>query len=130
MNPQNGDVLAMATYPNYNLNEPYNKFNSINNDLITQNINPLLENTEILNIKVKIEKEKYLLFKLRRFDDLFLTVKLFCEINSIDEKFMKPIIIKTLCTLNNIYQVFNTQIDENNIKRIRMINTFINNTRI
>ena len=23
MNPSNGDVLAMATYPNYNLNEPY-----------------------------------------------------------------------------------------------------------
>ncbi len=23
MNPQNGEILAMATYPNYNLNEPY-----------------------------------------------------------------------------------------------------------
>lgn len=23
MNPQNGDILAMATYPNYNLNDPY-----------------------------------------------------------------------------------------------------------
>ena len=23
MNPQNGDILAMATYPNYNLNSPY-----------------------------------------------------------------------------------------------------------
>ncbi len=23
MNPKNGDILAMATYPNYNLNEPY-----------------------------------------------------------------------------------------------------------
>ncbi len=23
MNPQNGDILAMATYPNYNLNEPF-----------------------------------------------------------------------------------------------------------
>ena len=27
MNPQNGDILAMATYPNYNLNEPF-KINS------------------------------------------------------------------------------------------------------
>lgn len=24
MNPQNGDILAMATYPDYNLNEPFN----------------------------------------------------------------------------------------------------------
>ena len=28
MNPQNGDVLAMATYPNYNLNEPFKINNS------------------------------------------------------------------------------------------------------
>ena len=26
MNPQNGDILAMATYPNYNLNEPYEPY--------------------------------------------------------------------------------------------------------
>ena len=28
MNPQNGDILAMATYPNYNLNEPFKINNS------------------------------------------------------------------------------------------------------
>lgn len=26
MNPQNGDILAMATYPSYNLNEPYTPY--------------------------------------------------------------------------------------------------------
>ena len=26
MNPQNGDILAMATYPNYNLNDPYSAY--------------------------------------------------------------------------------------------------------
>lgn len=26
MNPQNGDILAMATYPNYNLNQPYDAY--------------------------------------------------------------------------------------------------------
>ncbi len=26
MNPQNGDILAMANYPNYNLNEPYEAY--------------------------------------------------------------------------------------------------------
>ena len=113
-----------------NITEPYNKYNSINQELNQLWINPIAENTEILNVNVKISKNKSAIFKLRRFDDLFLTVKLFCEINSIDEKFMKPIIIKALCALNNIYQVFNTQIDENNLKRIKMINTFINNTFI
>ena len=33
MNPNNGDVLAMAGYPNYNLNDPY----TVNNDEIKNN---------------------------------------------------------------------------------------------
>ena len=33
MNPKTGDILAMATYPNYNLNEPY----MINNEELKQN---------------------------------------------------------------------------------------------
>ena len=33
MNPKTGDILAMATYPSYNLNEPY----MINNDELKQN---------------------------------------------------------------------------------------------
>jgi len=110
--------------------EPYNKYNSINQELNQLWINPIAENTEILNVNVKISKNKNVVFKLRRFDDLFLTVKLFCEINLIDEKFMKPIIIKTLCTLNNIYQIFNTQIDEKNIQRLKLMNTFNKNTCI
>ena len=103
-----------------NLNEPYNKFNSINNN-VSQNMNPLLENTEILKIKVKIQKDKYAVFKLRRFDDLFLTVKLFCEINLIEEKLIKPIITMVLCGLNSIYQIYNSKLEMNNIKILRMI---------
>ena len=107
-----------------NINEPYNKFNSINNELISQSINPLVENTEILKIKVKIEKDKYLLFKLRRFDDLFLTVKLFCEINNIEEKLIKPIITMVLCGLNSIYQIYNTQLEMDNIKILRLVRSY------
>ena len=107
-----------------NLNEPYNKFNSVNSELNTQNINPLLENTEILNIRVKIKKDKYAVFKLRRFDDLFLTVKLFCEINLIEDKLIKPIITMILCGLNTIYQIYNSKIEMNNIKILRMIKNF------
>ena len=108
--------------------EPFNKYNLINQELNQLWINPIAENTEILNVNVKISKNKSAIFKLRRFDDLFLTVKLFCEIHLIDEKFMKPIIIKSLCALNNIYQVLNSPIDANNIKRLKMMNRFFNNT--
>ena len=114
----------------FQLNEPYNKFNSVNNELITHIINPIVENTEILKVNVKIAKDKNVVFKLRRFDDLFLTVKLFCEINSISEKLMKPIITKALCTLNSIYQIYNTQLDSKNIKILKIIKTINNDTSI
>ena len=113
-----------------NSSEPYNKYNLINQELNQLWTNPFAENTEILNVNVKIGENKNAIFKLRRYDDLFLTVKLFCEINSIDEKFMKPLIIKSLSALNNIYQILNSQIDANNIKRLKMMNTFFNNTYI
>ena len=114
----------------FQLNEPYNKFNSANNELITNIINPIIENTEILKVNVKIAKDKNVVFKLRRFDDLFLTVKLFCEINSISEKLMKPIITKALCTLNSIYQIYNTQLDSHNIKILKILKTINNDTSI
>ena len=33
INPQNGDILAMATYPSYNLNEPYSAYTNELNDI-------------------------------------------------------------------------------------------------
>ena len=110
--------------------EPYNKYNSVQQDMNQSLVNPMTENTEILNVSIKISKNKRAVFKLRRFDDLFLTVKLFCEINQIEEKLMKPIIIKTLCSLNSIYQIYNCHLDKKNIQKLRRINSFINNTFI
>ena len=115
---------------NSNNFEPYNKYNTVNQELNQLLTNPMAENTEILNVSVKISQNKKVIFKLRRFDDLFLTVKLFCEINQIEEKLMKPIIIKILCSLNSIYQIYNYQLDEQNMQRLRRINSFINNTFI
>ena len=123
-------IQNMNKYSDINSSEPYNKYNSINQELNQFWINPIAENTEILNVNVKISENKSAVFKLRRFDDLFLTVKLFCEINSIDEKLMKPIIIKALSALNNIYQVINAKLDNKLIQKLKMLNTFVNNTYI
>jgi hypothetical protein len=112
----------------FQLNEPYNKFNSANSDLNEPIIVPMVENTEILKVNVKISKDKYVVFKLRRFDDLFMTVKLFCEINSIEEKLIRAIITKALCTLNSIYQIYNTQLDSRNIKILQMLKTINSDT--
>lgn len=123
-------IKNINKFPNNNSSEPYNKYNSINQDLEQYWINPIVENTEILNVNVKISKDKSAVFKLRRFDDLFLTVKLFCEINSIDEKFIKPIIIKALCALNNIYQVINSQMDVQCLQKLQILNKFFKDTFI
>ena len=114
----------------FQLNEPYNKFNSVNSELNEPIIVPMVENTEILKVNVKISKDKYVVFKLRRFDDLFLTVKLFCEINSIEEKLIRPLITKALCTLNSIYQIYNTQLDPRNIKILQMLKTINSDSEI
>ena len=98
-----------------NLNESNNDNNAIKNkfdEVLNQNqiqkheeINPHLVNTVILQVSVKLPNNQTVMFKLKRFDDLFLTIKLFCEINSIEEKLIKPIIIKSLCAINTIYQI-------------------------
>lgn len=83
--------------------------------------NPDFENTVILNVNVKISKDKTAVFKLKRYDDLFLTIKLFCEINSIDEKLIKPLIIKSLSTLNTIYQVMNSKLNNEQINLLKKV---------
>ena len=114
-----------------------NNFNNINNDNKTiknkfdENlneikkyeplVNPAFENTEILKVNVKLPNNETVVYKLRRFDDLFLTIKLFCEINSIDEKLIKPLIIKSLCTINTIYQVYNSQITSEDVAELKKI---------
>ena len=92
-----------------------------NKTIVKYQGNPALENTEILNVKVKISKDRTAIFKLKRYDDLFLTIKLFCEINSIDEKLIKPLIIKSLSTLNTIYQVMNSNLDNQQINILKKI---------
>ena len=98
----------------------YNKFN-IQNNTIFQTQNPIFENTEILNVNVKISKDKIAIFKLRRYDDLFNTVKLFCEINEIKEELIKPIIIKSLEAMNNVYKIYNWKLNSININHLNFI---------
>ena len=86
--------------------------------------NPDYENTEILRVNVKISKDKNAIFRLKRYDDVFETIKIFCEINLIDEKLIKPLIIKSLSAMNTIYQIMNCKLDDENIKLLKSIKKF------
>ena len=95
--------------------------NLVKNDNDDYKGNPQYENTEILKVNVKISKDKYATFKLKRYDDVFETIKLFCEINSVDEKLIKPLIIKSLSTLNTIYQIVNCKLEKEQINLLKQI---------
>ena len=95
--------------------------NLVKNDNDDYKGNPQYENTEILKVNVKISKDKFATFKLKRYDDVFETIKLFCEINSVDEKLIKPLIIKSLSTLNTIYQIVNCKLEKEQINLLKQI---------
>ena len=123
----NKNLIFLMNQPAQNLiNQPQinlNTSNLCNTQFfsIKNNINPIFENTEILSINIKISEDKYSTFKLRRYDDLFNVVKLFCEINKIDEKLIKPIIIKVLSCLNSIYKIMNCNLLKNDINILNEI---------
>ena len=106
-----------------------NKFDiaekTIKKEAFRKLVNPssiiIQENTVVLSINVKISPTRIVSFKLKKYDDLFLTVKLFCEINKIREELIKPIIIKSLEAMNKVYIVMNSKIAQNDIDQLLRI---------
>ena len=88
-------------------------FDSFHSSLKSQISNSIFENekekenTDILEINVKISEKKSLIFKIRRYDDMFKTVKIFCEINKLDTKLIRPLIMYIIKALNSIYGIYN-----------------------
>ena len=79
------------------------------------------ENTDILEINVKLSEKKTLVFKVRRYDDMFKTVKIFCEINKLDTKLIRPFIIYIIKALNSIYGVYNLNLKSEEIRFLKDI---------
>ena len=129
--PSNSNSTTLI--PSLNLNKTINNVfignsyydtNTINN-CITNNSMEFYhkkekekENTDILCINIKINSNELLVFKIRRYDDMFKTVKIFCEINKLDTKYIKPLIIYIIRALNSIYGIYNLSLNENEIKFI------------
>lgn len=89
----------------------------LNNIMIGDHLSKELpDNTEILRVVIKINKEKELVFKIRRFDDMFKTVKMFCEINQLDEKYIRPISMMVIKALNGIYKYFNMTLTDRDVE--------------
>ena len=74
------------------------------------------ENTDILNINIKLPNKEVNVIKIRRYDDMFKTVKIFCEINQLESKYIRPLIIYIIKALNAIYGIVNLKLSQEEIK--------------
>ena len=82
------------------------------------------ENTDILEINVKLSEKETLVFKIRRYDDMFKTVKIFCEINKLDTKLIRPFILYIIRALNSIYGVYNLNLQSEEIRFLKDIKEY------
>ena len=73
------------------------------------------ENITILEINVNI-KGKKILFKLRKFDDMFEVSKTACKDNKINENYVNFFVYNIIKALNSIYGIYNLCLKEEEIK--------------
>ena len=112
--------------PKLELNQCILKTQISNNNLFEKD----KENTDILEINVKVSEGHKLTFKIRRFDDMFKTVKIFCEINKLDIKLMRPFIIYIIKALNSIYGIYNLPLKNDEILFLKDIkNSYYNDEK-
>jgi hypothetical protein len=109
----NQSNLNNINYSNKNSNEEnqnkkknklfYNKFSSPKENFIN-------ENTVILTLKVKVAKNDYRYFNLKKYDDLFVSLEKFVDLNKIKQELVKPIVTKIFMALNKIFWLLNNKI--------------------
>ena len=81
----------------------FNKFNSSKE-------NSTNENTVILTLKIKVAKDDYRVFNLKKYDDLFISLEKFFDLNKIEQNLVKPIVTKIFTALNKIFWLLNNKI--------------------
>ena len=119
-------VQPFSVYDSHNSNS-FNHKNSFDSFRSTNKSGSFIdnekekENTDILAIHVKISKKETLVFKIRRYDDMFKTVKIFCEINKLDIKLIRPLIIYIIKALNSIYGIYNLKLKSDEIEYLKEI---------
>ena len=81
----------------------FNKFNSAKENITN-------ENTVILTLKIKVAKNDYRFFNLKKYDDLFISLEKFFDLNKIEQSLVKPIVNKIFAALNKIFWLLNNKI--------------------
>jgi hypothetical protein len=113
----NGTSGNNSSGKSYTYKNIYNKYN------LSQNS----ENTEILTVKINLEGEKSI--NVRRFDDLVISTKNFCDKNKLSENFVKPIVNKISESLGHIYKIYNSDVNGNDAEYLNSLNILCNNSK-
>ena len=80
------------------------------------------ENINILEINIKISKEKTIFFKLRKYDDMFQVVQETCKDNELSEDYVNFFIYTIIKALNSIYGIYNLKLKEEEINTLKTLN--------
>ena len=112
---------SQSSYDDTNNNSNENK--GIQNTLIMKHNTPvqIIENTVVLILKVKITPNYTAVFKVRKFDDLYVTAKIFCDIHNLGDRMVKPLIIKALYAMNTVYKIYNSNLNNENVFYLRYL---------
>ena len=94
----------------------YNKFNSQSSHKNIADRYNVNENTVILILKLKVGKNDYRIFSLKKYDDLFISLEKFFDINQINHEFIKPVIMKVFTALNKTFWLLNNKIEKEDQK--------------
>ena len=90
-------------YGNPQRKKYFNKFNGAKE-------NSTNENTVILTLKIKVAKDDFRVFNLKKYDDLFISLEKFFDLNKIEQSLVKPIVTKIFTALNKIFWLLNNKV--------------------
>ena len=79
------------------------------------------ENIVILEINVKISKDKIILFKLKKYDDMFKIIHEICQENELNEQYSNFFAYTIIKALNSIYGIYNLKLKEEEIKYLSFL---------
>ena len=102
INGKNEKMLKNAN--NRGGNKHYNKFNPPKEN------NTINENTIILTVSLKVGPNDYRTFNLKKYDDLFISLEKFFDLNKIKQDLVKPIVTKIFDALNKTFWLLNNKI--------------------
>ena len=102
-NSNKSNIIKKGKIYNNPRKKYYNKFNSSKE-------NSTNDNTVILTLKIKVAKNDFRVFNLKKYDDLFISLEKFFDLNKIAQNLVKPIVNKIFAALNKIFWLLNNKI--------------------